>query len=321
MSSVVEADGLHKSFGQVHAVDGVSLHVQAGEAYGLVGPDGAGKTTTLRLIVGALHADVGEVRVLGHDLAREPEQARAEIGYLAQRFSLYGDLTVIENLRFFAQVRGMAGEHLAARARQLLGFVGLEGTERRRADALSGGMKQKLGLACALIHEPPVLLLDEPTAGVDPITRQDFWQLIIRVLGLGTAVIISTTYMDEAARCTRVGFMYGGRILVEGAPRALTASLEGRVLELVAHPKQRAAEVARSDPAVEDVIEFGDRLHVRVSDAAGPLSRLPEALAAAQVSVTRLRPVAPSMEDVFISLLARSDADAKSAVATASATS
>jgi ABC-2 type transport system ATP-binding protein len=307
---VVEAEGLHKSFGAVNAVNGVSLRVAGGEAYGLVGPDGAGKTTTLRLIVGALHADAGSVSVLGHDIAREPEQARAEIGYLAQRFSLYGDLTVAENLDFFAQVRGMGGDHLSTRARQLLGFVGLEGTEGRRADALSGGMKQKLGLACALIHEPPVLLLDEPTAGVDPITRQDFWQLIIRVLGLGTAVIVSTPYMDEAARCTRVGFMYGGRILVEGAPRQLTASLQGRVLELAAHPKQRAAEVTRRDSAVEDVIEFGDRLHVRVSDAAGPLSRLPAALAAAEVNVARLRPVAPSMEDVFISLLARSEAAA-----------
>jgi ABC-2 type transport system ATP-binding protein len=315
VNPAVAASGLHKSFGVVRAVDGVSLSVAAGEAYGLVGPDGAGKTTTLRLIVGALHADAGSVSVLGHDVARQPEEARAQIGYLAQRFSLYGDLTVIENLRFFAQVRGMAGDHLAERARQLLGFVGLKGTESRRADALSGGMKQKLGLACALIHEPPMLLLDEPTAGVDPITRQDFWQLIIRVLGRGTAVLVSTPYMDEAARCSRVGFMYGGRVLVEGAPRQLTASLEGRVLELSAHPKQRATEVCRSDPAVEDVIEFGDRLHLRVSDATGPLARLPAALAAADVNVARLRPVAPSMEDVFISLLARSAASAGSAAA------
>ena len=310
MSAVVEAHELHKSFGANNAVDGVSLHVAPGEAYGLVGPDGAGKTTTLRLIVAALHADRGSVSILGHDVAREPEQARAKIGYLAQRFSLYGDLTVLENLRFFAQVRGMGGARLADRARQLLGFVGLDGVEGRRADALSGGMKQKLGLACALIHEPPVLLLDEPTAGVDPITRQDFWQLIIRVLGQGTAVIVSTPYMDEAARCTRVGFMHSGRILVEGAPRRLTASLEGRVLELAAHPKQRAAEIARSDPGVEDVIEFGDRLHLRVAEASGPLERLPAALAAAGVDVARLRQVAPSMEDVFISLLAGQAASA-----------
>jgi ABC-2 type transport system ATP-binding protein len=227
------------------------------------------------------------------------------VGYLAQRFSLYGDLTVIENLTFFGQVRGMPADRLSERARTLLDFVGLTGTERRRADALSGGMKQKLGLACALIHEPPVLLLDEPTAGVDPITRQDFWQLIIRVLGEGTGVIVCTPYMDEAARCTRVGFMHSGRILVEGTPRELTRTLEGRVLELAAHPKKRAAEIARADRSVEDVIEFGDRLHLRVSDAGSVLDRLPGALHAQGVEVTRLQPVRPSMEDVFISLLAR----------------
>jgi ABC-2 type transport system ATP-binding protein len=301
---VVTASALSRSFGTTHAVDGVSLSVAPGEALGLVGPDGAGKTTTMRLLVGALRPDTGEVRICGHDLATDVEKARAQVGYLAQRFSLYGDLTVAENLRFFAQVRGMGGAALHERARQLLAFVGLEGTESRRADALSGGMKQKLGLACALIHEPPVLLLDEPTAGVDPITRQDFWQLLIRVLGEGTALIVSTPYMDEAARCTRVCFMYAGAILVEGAPRQLTRTLEGRVLELAAHPKQKAEEVARADPAVEDVIEFGDRLHLRVADQGGPLSRLPGALERSGVEVTRLRPVTPSMEDVFISLLA-----------------
>jgi ABC-2 type transport system ATP-binding protein len=310
-AALVAANDLHKSFRTTRAVDGVSLRVAAGEAYGLVGPDGAGKTTTLRLIVGALHPDGGSVAVLGHDVARAPELARAQIGYLAQRFSLYGDLTVAENLTFFAQVRGMTGQRLAERSAELLRFVGLEGVEKRRADALSGGMKQKLGLACALIHEPPVLLLDEPTAGVDPITRQDFWQLIIRVLSEGTAVIVSTPYMDEAARCTRVGFMYGGQILVEGGPRSLTASLAGRVLELAAHPKQRAAQIARGDPSVEDVIAFGDRLHLRVREAAGPLGRLSTELSAAGVSVSHLRPVAASMEDVFISLLAeRSAAEA-----------
>ena len=308
VTPLVEAHDLHRSFGTTRAVDGVSLRVGAGEAYGLVGPDGAGKTTTLRLLVGALGADSGTVTVLGHDVARQPEQARAGIGYLAQRFSLYGDLTVMENLTFFGQVRGMPAARLSERARELLAFVGLTGTEDRRAEALSGGMKQKLGLACALIHEPPVLLLDEPTAGVDPITRQDFWQLIIRVLTAGTAVLVCTPYMDEAARCTRVGFMYAGQILVEGAPRELTMTLHGRVLELAAHPKQRAEELARSDPSVEDVIEFGDRLHLRVKEAQGPLERLPDALRRGEVTVTRLQQVRPSMEDVFISLLADREA-------------
>ncbi len=304
MKVLIDAQNLHKAFGAVQAVRSVNLTVCAGEAYGLVGPDGAGKTTTLRLLVGALRADRGAVRVGGHDLAREIDQARVHIGYLAQRFSLYGDLSVAENLAFFGQVRGLSGAEVRARSAELLRFVGLAGFESRRADQLSGGMKQKLGLACALVHRPKVLLLDEPTGGVDPVTRQDFWQLLIRVLAEGTAVVVSTPYMDEAARCARVGFMYGGRILVEGAPRALTATLAGHVLELAAHPKDAAKAVAAADPEVEDVLTFGDRFHLRVRAPAGPLERLPAALTAAGVAVERLRPIPPSLEDVFISLLA-----------------
>jgi ABC-2 type transport system ATP-binding protein len=306
MPLLVEAVELHKAFGHTYAVDGVTLRVNAGEAYGLVGPDGAGKTTTMRLLVGALRAESGTVRVNDFDLAYATEKARAHIGYLAQRFSLYGDLTVIENLKFFGEVRGVAGPRFQQRAIELLDFVSLTGFESRRAEQLSGGMKQKLGLACALIHEPKVLLLDEPTGGVDPVTRQDFWQLIIRLLTQGVAVVVSTPYMDEAARCNRLGFMHRGRILVEGAPRELTAHLQGRVLELAAHPKDKAKRIARADAEVEDVLAFGDRFHLRVTAPAGPLARLPAALAAANIHVERLRPVAPSLEDVFISLLAQS---------------
>ncbi|MEI7745734.1 MAG: ABC transporter ATP-binding protein [Chloroflexota bacterium] len=308
--ALVDARGLHRAFGPVKAVDGVDLVVRPGEAYGLVGPDGAGKTTTLRLVVGALRPDAGAVSVGGHDMTADPDTARSGIGYLAQRFSLYGDLTVAENLRFFAEVRGIRGEPFRARAAQLLGFVGLAGFEDRRAEALSGGMKQKLGLACALVHEPKVLLLDEPTGGVDPVTRQEFWKLLIRLLADGRAIIVSTPYMDEAARCTRVGFMYGGRILVEGTPRQLVAAYEGHVLELDARPRSGVRPVALADPDVVDVMAFGDRLHLRVRDAAGPLERLPGALAAAGMTVERLRPIAPTMEDVFISLLAKGTADA-----------
>jgi ABC-2 type transport system ATP-binding protein len=303
----VEARELRRAFGDVRAVDGVSLAVRPGEAYGLVGPDGAGKTTTLRLLVGALRPDSGTVTVAGLDLGADPDAARAGIGYLAQRFSLYGDLTVAENLRFFAEVRGIRGDAFRTRAAELLGFVGLAGFEDRRADALSGGMKQKLGLACALVHEPRVLLLDEPTGGVDPVTRQEFWKLLIRLLADGRSVIVSTPYMDEAARCTRVGFMHSGRILVEGTPRQLTASFEGHVLELDARPRVAVRPIALADPDVEDVMAFGDRLHLRVREAAGPLERLPGALAAAGITVERLRQVAPSMEDVFISLLAKGE--------------
>jgi ABC-2 type transport system ATP-binding protein len=284
-------------------VDGLRLTVRAGEAYGLVGPDGAGKTTTLRLLVGALTPDHGQVRIGGYDLRSQVEQARARVGYLAQRFSLYGDLTVAENLYFFGQVRGVQGQALRQRTAELLAFVGLAGFEQRRAEVLSGGMKQKLGLACALVHRPQVLLLDEPTGGVDPITRQDFWQLIIRVLAEGAAVIVSTPYMDEAARCGRLGFMHGGRLLTEGSPRALTQPLAGRVVELAARPKATARAVALADPDVEDVTAFGDRFHLRVRAPAGPLARLPQALAAAGAEVDRLRVAAPSLEDVFIALL------------------
>jgi ABC-2 type transport system ATP-binding protein len=302
--ALIEADNLHKSFGATRAVRGVSLCVEAGEAYGLVGPDGAGKTTTMRLLVGALGADSGSVHIGGYDVFRQTEQARAGIGYLAQRFSLYGDLTVIENMEFFGQVRGLQGEALESRARELLKFVGLGGFEKRRADQLSGGMRQKLGLACALVHQPKVLLLDEPTGGVDPVTRQDFWQLLIRVLAEGTALIVCTPYMDEAVRCNRLGFMHSGRLLVEGAPRELTAALAGHVMELAAQPKDTVKTVAAADPEVEDVLTFGDRFHLRVKSVAGPSVRLPEALAAAGAKVERLRPIAPSLEDVFISLLA-----------------
>ena len=303
MPAIIDAHDLHKSFGPTRAVDGVSVTVSAGEAYGLVGPDGAGKTTMLRLLVGALTPDAGTVRIGGFEMARQAEPARARVGYLAQRFSLYGDLTVEENLHFFGQVRGVGGAALRQRAAELLAFVGLRGFERRRADLLSGGMKQKLGLACALVHRPAVLLLDEPTGGVDPVTRQDFWQLIIRVLAEGAAVVVTTPYMDEAARCSRLGFMHSGRVLVEGAPRTLTRTLEGRVVELVAQPKAAARAAAQADPDVQDVMTFGDRFHLRVRAAAGPLARLPQALAASGAQVERLRLIPPTLEDVFIALL------------------
>lgn len=304
MSLLIEARDLHKAFGPIVAVDGVSLSVAAGEAYGLVGPDGAGKTTTMRLLIGALTSDRGSVTLAGHDLRKHSEQARAVVGYLAQRFSLYTDLTADENLRFFGAVRGMTGAPLEARAAELLRFVGLAGFERRLARDLSGGMRQKLGLACALVHQPKVLLLDEPTTGVDPVTRQDFWQLIIRLLAEGVAAAVSTPYMDEAARCNRLGFMYRGRLLTQGSPRELTAAMQGRVLELAAHPKDTARQICLSDPDVEDTLAFGDRLHLRVRQIEGPLARLPGALECAGVNVTRLRPVPANLEDAFISLLA-----------------
>jgi ABC-2 type transport system ATP-binding protein len=308
---VLEAHDLRKSYGQTRAVDGVSLVVESGQAYGLVGPDGAGKTTTMRLLVGALHSQGGEVRIMGQNLRDHGGAALAQVGYLAQRFSLYGELTVAENLSFFASARSFPGAEIAQRSAELLGFVGLNGFEGRRAEQLSGGMKQKLGLACALIHRPRLLLLDEPTTGVDPVTRQDFWQLIIRLMREGVGVLVSTPYMDEAARCGRLGFMYNGRMLTEGTPRELEALLAGRILELVAQPKDVARKVCMADPGVENVVAFGDRLHLRLREANcaeaedGPYRRLPPAIMAAGAQVDALRSIPPSLEDVFISLLER----------------
>src|SRR5215207_5716734 len=230
---LIQANNISKSFGNVHAVDGVSLKIPAGEIYGLVGADGAGKTTTMRLLVGALKADSGEVNICGYDLNRQIETARAQFGYLSQRFSMYEDLSVLENIRFFAEVRGLRSNEWLPRCNEILEFVGLEKFKDRRAGLLSGGMKQKLGLASALVTRPRVLLLDEPTTGVDPVTRQDFWQLVIRLTmqGEGVSVIISTPYMDEASRCHRVGFMKAGRLIAEDTPTNLRTRLNNRILE------------------------------------------------------------------------------------------
>lgn len=299
------ATSLCKSFGATRAVDGVSLAVAAGEIYGLVGSDGAGKTTTLRLLCGALRADAGCVTIAGYDLARQTEQARGCLGYLSQRFSLYEELTVWENIRFFAEVRGLKGTAWQTRSLGMLEFVGLAEFRDRRAGQLSGGMKQKLGLAIALVTEPQLLLLDEPTTGVDPGTRQDFWQLILHLaLENGMAVVISTPYMDEAARCTRVGFLRGGRLLVEDTPRALRQRLAGRILELAGKPDENLTEMAAEVAGIENVQRFGDRLHLRTApgSAAVVMARLRECLLRQGVQITHLAEITPSLEDVFIEL-------------------
>lgn len=311
---LVQAEGLRKAFGAVRAVEGVSLRLSAGEIYGLVGPDGAGKTTTLRLLVGALQPDAGAIEVVGCDVRRQVEAARAQIGYLSQRFSLYEDLTVLENIRFFAEVRGLPARDWLPRSLEILAFVGLEAFKDRRASQLSGGMKQKLGLASALVTRPRVLLLDEPTTGVDPVTRQDFWQLVIRLVAEpalnggsqeGVCALLTTPYMDEAARCHRVGFMQSGRVIAEGTPAELRARLDGRVLELVGGPLGLLRRVATQERDVEDVQAFGDRLHVRVAPgrARAVLARLRASITAAGGQVREFRLVEPVLEDVFIELL------------------
>jgi ABC-2 type transport system ATP-binding protein len=292
------------------------MNVSAGEIYGLVGSDGAGKTTTLRLLVGALKPDAGEITVCGFDVRKQTEQARTQIGYLSQRFSLYEDLTVLENIRFFAEVRGLSQKEWLPRCMEILEFVGLADFKDRRAGQLSGGMKQKLGLASALVTQPRVLLLDEPTTGVDPVTRQDFWQLVIRLVspsplgrgarggGGGVAVLITTPYMDEAARCHRVGFMRKGSLIAEGAPSELRATLDGRIVELRGQPLPLLRQIAAQADGVEDVRAFGDKLHLRVVAAqADPvIRRLRDAIPAGGGSLSEARSIPPTLEDVFIAL-------------------
>ena len=306
----IKAENLQKYFGETRAVDGVSLQVTAGEIYGLVGSDGAGKTTTMRLIVGALKPDSGECTVCGFDIKKHTEDARAQLGYLSQRFSLYEDLTVLENIRFFAEVRGLRSDEWLPRCMEILEFVGLANFIDRRAGQLSGGMKQKLGLASALVTRPRLLLLDEPTTGVDPVTRQDFWQLLIKLVstsvevGNRVAVLISTPYMDEAARCNRVGFMRHGQIIAEGTPSQLRDRLAGRILELRGAPLNLLRQIAVKDPDVEDVRPFGDRLHLRVAEkkADEVADRLPSTIKSEGGRIDDLRPIPPSLEDVFIAL-------------------
>lgn len=306
MEYLVHAKNLKKSFGDTHAVDDVSLQIPTGEIYGLVGADGAGKTTTMRLLVGALLPDEGGVTIGGYDVIRQTEHARSQIGYLSQRFSMYEDLTVLENIRFFAEVRGLRSDEWLPRCMEILEFVGLDTFTDRRAGQLSGGMKQKLGLASALVTRPRVLLLDEPTTGVDPVTRQDFWQLVIRLAtqGDGVSVIISTPYMDEASRCHRVGFMKNGKIIAEDTPSNLRARLNNRVLELRGSPIGLLRHVAHKDQDVEDVQAFGDRLHIRVGEhkAQDVLGRLTSEIENEGGHVDELRSVPPVLEDVFIAL-------------------
>ena len=313
---LVQANGLKKQFGNTHAVDGVNLNIRAGEIYGLVGSDGAGKTTTMRLLVGALLPNAGSINICGYDVLKEVENARSQIGYLSQRFSLYEDLTVLENIRFFAEIRGLSSSEWLPRSMEILEFVGLDKFKDRRAGQLSGGMKQKLGLASALVTRPRVLLLDEPTTGVDPVTRQNFWQLVIKLVSQPAtfdlqpstsqkvSVIISTPYMDEASRCHRVGFMKAGKIIAEDTPSNLRSRLNDRILELRGEPLKQLKNISMQDEDVEEVAAFGDKLHIRVKDGKSKnvIARLQKQIESQNAKVTSLRIVPPTLEDVFILL-------------------
>src|SRR5258706_7468317 len=275
----IETIDLTRSFGAVRAVDGLDLRVPASRIYGLVGPDGAGKTTTLRILCGALLPDSGQARVAGVDVVRNPEEVRRHLGYMPQRFSLYGDLTVRENIRFFADIYRVPRAEQAALTARLLEFSRLGPFQDRRADALSGGMKQKLALACTLIHRPRVLLLDEPTTGVDPVVRREFWDILRDAVNQdGMTVLVSTAYMDEADRCHIVGFMRGGKILASDTPRNLQRLIPGVVLEVQATPRRPAERALRGMAGARALQIFGGPLHPagaaapRPAHAGGPLA-------------------------------------------------
>lgn len=300
-NQVVRLENLARRFGGLTAVDGLSLAVERGELFGLIGPDGAGKTTTLRMILGLLAPDGGSVETCGLEPFRQRRKLAHHVGYLAQRFSLYGDLSVDENLAFFAAVHGAKGRR--QRREALLEAVGLAPFRDRLASRLSGGMKQKLALACTLIHTPELLILDEPTTGVDPVSRREFWKILGRLQRDGLTVIATTPYIDEAERCSRVGLVHRGRLLALDTPRGLHGADQRLLVEVIARPHREAAHALAGMPEVAEIATFGERIHVtlaRGAEAAAEAAALSRRLHEAGLAVDAVRAVPPSLEDLFI---------------------
>ncbi|MBC7235040.1 MAG: ABC transporter ATP-binding protein [Chloroflexi bacterium] len=305
---VIIARGLRKRFrarqGVVNAVDGVDLAVSAGETFGLIGPDGAGKTTLTRTIMGLLKRDGGESRVLGLDSLRDTYAIRERVGYIAQQFSLPPDLTVLENMRFFADVHGVTEKEKARRIPDLLAFAGLEEFTDRLAARLSGGMKKKLALACSLVHEPQVVLLDEPTLGVDPVSRREFWTLLGNLRAeKGTTIWVCTPYMDEAERCNQVALMHEGRLVAVDTPAAIKRRVPGRLLEFAPSPFRPAAALVQGLEGVLEVQTYGRMLHLFVDDVERRRQEIVAHLARHGISCAGMREMAPRMEEAFISLM------------------
>jgi len=295
--------GLTKSFGEVRAVDGLTLDVEEGEIFALVGPDGAGKTTTMRLLTAIMDPTSGDAWVAGRHIVKEAEAIKEEIGYMSQRFGLYPDLTVEENIHFYADIYGVEKHGRAEKIARLLAFSNLTPFQKRLAGNLSGGMKQKLGLACALIHTPKVLFLDEPTNGVDPSSRRDFWRILYQLLRERVTIFVSTVYLDEAERASRVGLMHRGRLLAVGTPQEVKRLMRGSILEIrSADPRQATAALREAFPATS-VALFGDRVHVVAEDLGAAEHHAKAALEAAQIEARDFRPVEPTLEDVFVSVV------------------
>ena len=303
MTVALKIAGITRRFGATVAVDGVTLDIESGEIFALVGPDGAGKTTLMRLLCGALAPDGGSATVDGIDVVSDPERVQGAVGYMPQRFSLYPDLSVLENLRFYGAIFDIDAAEFNARAGSLLEEFKLAEFADRLAEALSGGMKQKLALACTLIHRPSTILLDEPTAGVDPVSRREFWRLLYRINRAGTTIFVSTPYMDEAERANRVAFMTEGKIASVGTPGELKGNLRGEIVEVRCARYRDARRALHEASAVRSVEMFGDALHALVSSAAETIPDFRQRLREIGIEDATFRTVPPSLEDAFVARL------------------
>ena len=312
-SPAIVLDRVSKKYGDVPAVHDLSMSIGQGEMFGLIGPDGAGKTTTIRVMCGLLHVDDGSVRVLGLDPAKDHRQVTQSVGYLSQRFSLYGDLTVDENIEFFAEIHGV--RDYKPRRNELLEFTRLTPFRSRLADKLSGGMKQKLALACTLVHTPELIFLDEPTTGVDPVSRRDFWKVLSNLLKSGITIVMTTPYLDEAERCTHVALMNQGSILVADTPLNVKKVMKGTIVEIVCNEIRPSFKLLRQFPLLREVQAFGDRLNIVVDNAERDVPKVLTHMAENGITVTDWRKIPPSLENVFISLLSDQSPQKESEVA------
>jgi ABC-2 type transport system ATP-binding protein len=299
----IKTDNLTKRFGPLTAVDGLNLSVARGELFGLVGSDGAGKTTAMRMLVGIMDPSAGEAWVMGRQTVREAEALKDDIGYMSQRFGLYPDLTVLENIHFYADIYGLSSQGRVEKIDRLLAFSNLTPFKKRQAGNLSGGMKQKLGLACALIHTPKVLFLDEPTNGVDPVSRRDFWRILYQLLQEGVTIFVTTAYLDEADRCNRVGLIHKGKLLACDTPDRLRRLMKGAILEIRSGNSRLAARLLRDRLPGASVGLFGDRVHLVIDTPERGEDQVAAILREGGIELSGVRQIEPNLEDVFVSVL------------------
>jgi len=307
-SFIIETDRLTRDFKSVRAVNELTLSIASGELFGLVGPDGAGKTTTLRLLAGLLDITEGEGTILGFDLKSKAEDIKPHVGYMAQQFSLYGELSVMENLQFFAELFDVSSQDQRERTERLLSFAGLNEFKDRRAANLSGGMQKKLALACTLIHQPEILLLDEPTTGVDPVSRREFWNILTELHIQGTTIIVSTPYMDEADRCSRVGLMYAGKLVECDTPLNIRNKVDGEIIELQADDWQKALETVMGLSGVHEAQTYGESIHLLVDSGKRRLPEIEKVLKHSGLGYRSIRVAPMQMEEAFISLIRKMEA-------------